>query len=216
MVEKTRINNNVFVYPMPVTLLGANVKGKANFMALGWVSRVNATPPMIGVGVYKSHYTVEGIKENGNFSINFPGAEMIRETDFCGLFSGENLDKSSLFKVFYGELETAPMIKECTLNLECRLIKTLELPTNYFFVGEIIGAYSEEQYLTQEKPDIKKMEPLLLTMPDNSYWLVGDYAGAAWKIGKSLIEQEKRQCAKSSVNSKSNFCVLSKIWFFCY
>ncbi|AKB73484.1 flavoredoxin [Methanosarcina lacustris Z-7289] len=53
------------------------------------------------------------------------------------------------------------MIKDCTLNLECRLIETLEFPTNYFFVGEIIAAYSEEQYLTQGKPDIKKMEPLL-------------------------------------------------------
>jgi flavin reductase (DIM6/NTAB) family NADH-FMN oxidoreductase RutF len=186
VVEKIKISNNVFVYPMPVTLLGTNVGGKANFMALGWVSRVNANPPMIGIGVHKSHYTPEGIEENRSFSINFPGAEMIRETDYCGLVSGENKDKSSLFEVFYGELKTAPMIKECTLNLECRLVETLELPTNYFFVGEIVAAYSEEQYLTQGKPDIKKMEPLLLTMPDNSYWTVGDYAGAAWGIGKNL------------------------------
>ncbi len=186
MVEKIKISNNVFVYPMPVTLLGTNIKGKANFMALGWVSRVNANPPMIGVGVHKSHYTPEGIKENKSFSINFPGAEMIRETDYCGLVSGEKVDKSDLFEVFYGELKTAPMIKECALNLECRLVETLEFPTNYFFVGEIVAAYSEEQYITQGKPDIKKMEPLLLTMPDNSYWTVGDYAGAAWKIGKNL------------------------------
>ncbi len=171
---------------MPVTLLGTNVKGKANFMALGWVTRVNASPPMIGAGVRKSHYTPEGIKENKNFSINFPAAEMIRETDYCGLFSGKNTDKSNMFEVFYGELETAPMIKECTLNLECKLVETLEFPTHYFFVGEITGAYSEEQYLTQGRPDIKKMDPLLLTMPDNNYWIVGDYAGAAWKIGKSL------------------------------
>ena len=186
MAQKIKIDNNVSVYPMPVTLLGANVKGKANFMALGWVSRVNASPPMIGVGVYKSHYTREGIKENGSFSVNYPGEEMVRETDYCGLVSGEKIDKSGMFEVFYGELETAPMIKECTLNLECKLVETLEFPTNYFFVGEIIAAYSEEQYLTQGKPDIKKMEPLLLTMPDNSYWTVGNYTGAAWKIGKSL------------------------------
>lgn len=188
--EKIKINNNVFVYPMSVTLLGANVKGKANFMALGWVSRVNANPPMLGVGVHKSHYTAEGIKENKSFSVNFPEAEMIRETDYCGLVSGEKVDKSGLFEVFYGEVETAPMIRACTLNLECKLVETLEFPTNYFFVGEITAAYSEEQYLTQGKPDIKKMEPLLLTMPDNSYWKVGDYAGEAWKIGKSLKGNE--------------------------
>lgn len=190
MAEKIKIDNNVFVYPMPVTLLGTNVKGKANFMALGWVSRVNANPPMIGVGVHKSHYTPEGIKENGSFSVNFPGVKLVRETDYCGLVSGKKTDKSDMFEVFYGELETAPMVKECTLNLECRLVETLEFPTNYFFVGEIIAAYSEEQYLTQGKPDIKKMESLLLTMPDNSYWAVGDYVGEAWTIGKSLKEKE--------------------------
>lgn len=190
MAEKVKISNNTFIYPMPVTLLGTNVKGKANFMALGWVSRVNANPPMLGVGVHKSHYTPEGIMENRTFSVNFPYSEMIKETDYCGLVSGKKTDKSSLFEVFYGDLETAPMIKECTLNLECRLVETLELPTNYFFVGEIVAAYSEEQYLTQGKPDIKKMEPLLLTMPDNSYWTVGDYGGEAWKTGKSLKDNK--------------------------
>lgn len=193
MPEKIKINNNIFVYPMPVTLLGANVKRKANFMALGWVSRVNANPPMLGVGVHKSHYTAEGIKENKSFSVNFPEAEMIRETDYCGIVTGEKADKSSLFEVFYGEVETAPMIRECTLNLECKLVETLEFPTNYFFVGEIVGAYSEEQYMTQGKPDIKKMEPLLLTMPDNSYWKVGDYAGEAWKTGKAVKEKLKTE-----------------------
>ncbi|WP_269848686.1 flavin reductase family protein [Methanosarcina horonobensis] len=136
MAEKIKIDNNVFVYPMPVTLLGANLKGKANFMALGWVSRVNANPPMLGVGVHKSHYTPEGIMENRSFSVNFPHSEMVKKTDYCGLVSGEKVDKSGLFEVFYGELETAPMIKECTLNLECRLIETLEFPTNFFFLWE--------------------------------------------------------------------------------
>jgi flavin reductase (DIM6/NTAB) family NADH-FMN oxidoreductase RutF len=190
MAEKIKINNNVFVYPMPVTLLGTNVEGKANFMALGWVTRMSSNPPMIGVGVHKSHYTAQGIKDNGSFSINFPGAELIKETDYCGIASGNESDKSDIFEVFYGELETAPMIKKCTLNLECRLTEAMELPVHYFFVGEIIAAYSEESYLTKGKPDIKKMDPLLLTMPDNSYWTVGDYAGAAWNIGKNLKRNE--------------------------
>jgi flavin reductase (DIM6/NTAB) family NADH-FMN oxidoreductase RutF len=90
MAEKIKINNNVFVCPMPVTLLGAKVKGKANFMALGWVSRVNANPPMIGVGVHKSHYMPEDIKKNGCFSVNFSGEDMVRETDYCELVFGEN------------------------------------------------------------------------------------------------------------------------------
>ena len=64
VTEKISTGKNVFVFPMPVTLLGVNVREKANFMALGWVTRVNANPPMIGCGVGRHHYTVTGLKEN--------------------------------------------------------------------------------------------------------------------------------------------------------
>ncbi|MGB9927300.1 MAG: flavin reductase family protein [Methanosarcina sp.] len=189
MGEKVNIGNNVFVYPMPVTLVGTQVEGKANFMAVGWITRVNPNPPYIGVGINNNHYTAKGILENKSFSINFPSVDMLEKTDYCGLVSGRKEDKSKLFEVFYGGLEAAPMIKECPLNLECRLVDKIEFSTNTFFVGEILAAYSEERYLTEGKPDIKKMEPFLLTMPDNTYWSVGDYAGKAWGVGKSLINK---------------------------
>lgn len=171
---------------MPVTLLGTNVKRRANFMALGWVTRVNANPPLVGCGVGKHHYTPQGIRENGTFSINFPSADMIASTDYCGIVSGKQVDKSTLFDVFYGELGTAPLIRECPLSMECRLVQTVENATNDFFIGEIIASYSEEQFLTGGKIDIKKMNPLLLTMPDNRYWTVGEFAGNAWSIGKNM------------------------------
>ena len=111
---------------------------------------------------------------------------MIERTDYCGLVSGKNEDKSSLFDIFYGPLQTAPMIQECPLSLECRLLNSVKHPTNTFYIGEIVASYTEEQYLTAGKPDIRKMNPLLLTMPDNRYWTVGEYAGDAWSAGKKL------------------------------
>ena len=62
----------------------------------------------------------------------------------------------------------------------------VENPTNNFYIGEIIASYTEEKYLTDCKLDIRKINPLLLTMPDNRYWTVGEYAGDAWSIGKNL------------------------------
>jgi flavin reductase (DIM6/NTAB) family NADH-FMN oxidoreductase RutF len=119
--------------------------------------------------------------------VNFPTADMVEKTDYCGLVSGKKADKSQVFEVFYGELKTAPMIRECPLCIECRLADICELPANDLFIGEIVGAYSEEQYLTDGKPDIKKMNPMVLTMPDNRYWTVGGYAGKAWGEGKKRI-----------------------------
>ena len=111
---------------------------------------------------------------------------MVEKTDYCGLVSGRDRDKAALFDVFYGELGTAPMITECPLSLECQLEITIENPTNNFYIGEIIASYIEERYLTGDVPDIKKINPLLLTMPDNRFWTIGEYAGDAWSIGKKL------------------------------
>lgn len=130
---------------MPVTLVGCLLKGKANFMAAGWVSRVNANPPHIGIGINRSHATPKGIIENKTFSVCFPGRSTIVRVDYCGIVSGKDTDKSSLFTTFYGDLKTAPMIEEASLNLECSLVQTIEGPSNYFFIGEIKGAYASPE-----------------------------------------------------------------------
>ena len=76
----------------------------------------------------KQHYTNSGIKEHRTFSVNVPTANQVKETDYCGMVSGRKKDKSKLFNTFYGELQTAPMIMECPVNMECELIQTLNLP----------------------------------------------------------------------------------------
>ena len=100
-------------------------------------------------------------------------------------------DKYNLFELFYGELDTAPMIMTCPLTLECKLVHTHEMPTNYLFIGEIVGSYSEEWYLDNGKIDFTNLDPLILTMRDNNYWKLGDNAGKAWSEGKSIREKLK-------------------------
>ena len=185
-MEKIDIGKNGFIYPMPVALLGTNVEDKANFMALGWVMRANNNPPMLTAAVNKNHLTNKNIREIKTFSVNFPSMDLIEETDYCGLVSGKRTDKSDLFEIYYGNLKTAPMIKECALSLECKLIDIYEMPTNDLFIGEIVSTYTEERYLTDNKPNIKKIKPVVLTMPDNNYWSVGENIGKAWNIGKNL------------------------------
>ncbi len=185
-MSKVNIGPNVSIYPMPVTLVGAKVEGRANFLAVGWITRVNMKPPLLAVGLNKSHFTPRGIREHGTFSVNFPGANLMEKADYCGLVSGRRVDKSGLFRVFYGELETAPLIEECPLGLECRLYQVVELPSHDLFIGEIVTAHADEDCLTDGHPDILKINPMVLTMPDNNYWTVSERAGQAWHAGKKL------------------------------
>ncbi|MFW9834798.1 MAG: flavin reductase family protein [Candidatus Thorarchaeota archaeon] len=186
-MSKINVGTRVTPYPMPVTLVGTIVDGRINFMAVAWINRMNNNPPIWSAGINKKHHTVKGILEQKTFSINFPSVDMIERTDFCGLGSGKKIDKSGVFDVFFGELGNAPMIRECPLTIECKLHNTMDLGTNLLVLGEVIAAYTENQYLTDGKIDVKKVNPAVLTMPDNRYWTVGDYLAKAWDVGKKLM-----------------------------
>lgn len=188
-MTKVKFDPRVTAYPMPVCLVGAKVKGRPNFMAVAWVSKVNDDPPMMMVSLAKEQYTAEGIKENGAFSINFPGKVLVAETDFCGLVSGRKSDKSQVFNVHYGELETAPMVSKCPICFELKLMETFELPRAYVFVGQIIAAYADEKYVTNGKVDIRGTEPFLLVeSPTNQYVELGPQFAKAFSVGKNLLK----------------------------
>jgi len=187
-MDKIKIDTGAFGFPMPVVLIGANVAGKANFMAVAWVCKVNYKPLIIGASINKRQYTGEGIIENETFSINVPGTYLVELTDHCGLVSGRNTDKSELFDVFYGDLKTAPMVKQCPLCAECKLVDTYSTETNNFFHGEVVSVYSEEKYLSEGALDNSKTDLFVLVMPEMNYIKLGEPIGKAWEIGKKLVK----------------------------
>jgi flavin reductase (DIM6/NTAB) family NADH-FMN oxidoreductase RutF len=190
-MSKIKVEKSLFCLPWTQTLLGTHIQGKVNFMALDWLTRVNADPAMLGICVGKGHASNLAIRETNQFSVNVPTVDMVEVTDYCGIASGKRDDKSKLFEVFYGELKAAPLITACPLNIECAVVQTVELPTNTFFIAEIVTIFSEEIYLTGNKPDVKKIRPFLLTMPDNRFWSVGEHVGNAWKDGMKFREKRK-------------------------
>jgi flavin reductase (DIM6/NTAB) family NADH-FMN oxidoreductase RutF len=185
-MEKIKIANQAFPGPMPVVIVGAEVNGKPNYLTVAWITRVNFSPPMLGIALGKSHHTNKGIREHGEFSVSVPGAELVKAVDYAGLVSGLKTDKSELFEPFYGELRHAPMVRECPLTMECRVVQTVDLPVNEFIIAEIVGVYTEEHFLTDGKPDMEKMDPFVLSMPDNHYWRLGEPIGRAWQSGREF------------------------------
>lgn len=183
-MAKVKIDKNAFGYPMPVVLVGTEVEGKPNFLTIAWVSRVNYQPPMIGFACGKTHFSNSGFARHKTFSVNIPSEAMVKQADFCGIYSGKQKDKSAVFEVFKGELQGAPMIKGCPVCMECRLVQSVDLGADDFLIGEIVNAYCDESCMTDGKPDLAKIKPFSLSMPDNQYWSVGKPIAKAWAVGK--------------------------------
>jgi flavin reductase (DIM6/NTAB) family NADH-FMN oxidoreductase RutF len=188
MPTRVDIGPQGFIYPMPMTLVGADLPSGPNFMPVAWINRVQPNPPRIMAGMAKPHATNAGIREHGEFSVNIPSVDMVAATDWCGLVSaGRGASKAAAFDVVRGTLEHAPMIAECPLSLECRIAEVFDLGTHELFIGDIVATWTEERYLDDSgKPDVTKVRPFTLTMPDNHYWAVGEQLGNAWSIGKAF------------------------------
>ena len=172
------------LYPMPTTLVGATVKGKPNFLAVAHVGIL--THQHVSIGLGKIHYSNAGIHENQTFSICLPSKGLMVETDYCGIMTGKKTDKAALFDVFFGELNTAPMIRQCLINMELKLHEVLDYSTHDIFIGELIQTYVDESVLTDKKIDIEKLQPLLFDMSSKKYWSIGQALGNCWNVGKSL------------------------------
>jgi flavin reductase (DIM6/NTAB) family NADH-FMN oxidoreductase RutF len=186
-MTKVDINPRITAYPMPVVIVGATVESKPNFMAVAWFTKVNSNPPMMLIAVGKKQYTGEGIKVNKTFSINLPGKNLVLETDYVGIISGRNEDKSRIFDVFYGDKKTAPMITQCPLNYELKLVDTVELPGSNLFIGEIVNAYLDQEKVKGHQPDLPAIDPFILVeTPANHYYPLGSQLAEAFKVGKSL------------------------------
>lgn len=188
-MAKVKMGAQPLIYPMPVLLVGANVAGRPNVLAVAWGSIANGEPPMVSVAVRHQRYTHDGIKQSGTFSVNIPSADMVREADYCGLVSGTRVDKIAAcnFDVFYGKLGNAPLIEQCPVNLECRVVHTLDLGSHSLFVGRIEETHISEECLTGNKPDIGKIRPLAyITSPDSQYRVLGEVIAMAFSCGKEI------------------------------
>lgn len=175
------------LYPMPTTLVGATVGGKPNFLTVAHVGILNhGTPQYLSIGLGKAHYSNAGIHANGTFSICLPSEDLMAETDYCGIVTGKKTDKAALFDIFFGILETAPMIRQCPVNMELKLHDVLDFSTHDVFIGELVQTYADDQVVADGKIDIARLRPLLFDMASVKYWRLGPPVGDCWKTGKSL------------------------------
>ena len=186
---KILMGPQTLLYPMPALLVGANIGDKPNFMAVGWGGIANGEPPMISVAIRHQRYTLKGIKQNMTFSVNIPSIDMVKETDYCGIISGAKVNKAKgcQFKVFYGKLDTAPLIEQCPINLECEVAHILDLGSHSFVIGRIEETHVSDSCLTDGKPDVNKIKPFIYTTaPASQYQSFGEVIAKAFSIGKEL------------------------------
>ncbi len=189
-MSKVNLGTELLLYPMPAVLVGAKVDGKPNFLAAAWCGVVNSEPPMISIALRHPRHTLKGVRQNQAFSINVPSTDLVKETDFCGTQSGAKVDKVAIcdFKVFYGVLQTAPLIEQCPANMECRVAHMLDLGSHVLVIGRVEASYITDSCLTNGIPDVRKIQPLTYVRGTREYIAPGETVGKAYEVGQALVK----------------------------
>jgi flavin reductase (DIM6/NTAB) family NADH-FMN oxidoreductase RutF len=181
-MEKITLGPMPYISVMPTVLVGANVKGKPNYMTAAWATVACMAPPMVCVAINKMRFTAKGIEENKTFSLNVPSASQVVETDHCGLVSGAQEDKSGVFRSFYGKLKTAPLAGECPVNIECKVFSSVDCGSHRLYIGEVVEIHADKSCVTDGKPDNAKIIPILYTQA--TYFTLGKQVDKAFQAGK--------------------------------
>ena len=188
-MSKIKMGLHQLLNPRPAILVGTYIDGKPNFLTISWAGITSADPPTMSVAVRNTRYSLKGIRDNRQFSVNVPSVNMVKETDYCGAVSGSNSDKAKEcgFKVFYGELDKAPLIEQCPINIECEVLQMVALGDHSLVIGKIVESYITDQCFTSGMPDIRKINPLCfcaLTMNSMGYYAIGDFIAATNAISR--------------------------------
>ena len=185
-MAKVQINPFRPVYPTPAGLIvSVDSEGKPNIITLGEVFNLGLTQPaIVGIAIRKSRYSHVLIRSSGCFTVNLPHAGMVREVDACGMVSGKDQDKFSVFGLTPLESKhvRAPIIKECPVNMECELCGFLETGDHDLFMGRVLEVYADEELLDADG----RVEPARLNAL--VFMLNHHHKGEYWSLGEKLAE----------------------------
>ena len=164
--------------PVPVVLVSCGHGERANIITIAWTGILCSNPPQVGIGVRPDRHSHGLIQETGEFVVNIPGEGLLDEVEYCGFVSGRDADKfatGGLTPVPGSAIQT-PIITECPINLECRLVHTLPLGSHDLFVGEVVAVQLSEEVLDERgRVDNRKLKPILFT--GDEYWGLGSLLG---------------------------------------
>ena len=186
---KKNIGSLLALYPQPITVIGAHIDGKVNWLLVGHTGIIGHD--RILVSMSQSHYTNQGIIESKKLSINLVSHDMLMQADHAGSVSGRNEDKSHLFAYHLGTFGT-PVIDAAPVSMECRVEEIIRSDGFDNFVCSVINTYADTAILdTDGRPDFAKLKPILFDYTSYSYIATGPV------IGKCLnLNEETSMCAK--------------------
>lgn len=181
------------VYPLPAVMVSVGDKeGNTNIITIAWTGTICTNPAMLYISVRPERHSYKMIQESGEFVVNLTTEALAKATDYCGVRSGRDVDKWKEMGLTRGnasELEFAPIIEECPVNIECKVEEVKELGSHHMFIARVVGVQVDDSYL-DETGKFSLNETGLLAYSHGEYHSLGKQIGT---FGYSVKKKTKKK-----------------------
>jgi len=167
------------LFPTPVVLVTTvDAGGKPNIITLAWVGIVCSNPFTLSLAIRPTRYSHALLEAVPELVVNVPTKDIVSSTDSCGTVSGRDIDKFAdigLTAIPADEVR-APLIKECPINLECRVVNKLSLGSHDVFISRVDKVHVDEELIDASgKIDYSRAAPFVYF--DMDYWALAEKIG---------------------------------------
>ncbi|MFW9879232.1 MAG: flavin reductase family protein [Candidatus Thorarchaeota archaeon] len=183
-MEKQRLSNGISTFPMPAAVISVGIGDDANLITLAYVGKVCSHPPIISISIQPRRHSYHLIEKHGEFVVNYPTIDQLREMDYCGTRSGRDVNKWEELNLTKekGSVVQVPLVKEFPWNMECKVIQRTELGTHVCYFGEVVAVHSDPKFVRNNNIDPEKID----TFAYVSGKYIGFKKGAIGRHGFSL------------------------------
>jgi flavin reductase (DIM6/NTAB) family NADH-FMN oxidoreductase RutF len=183
MNNKVERNTYRPIFPTPAGLVvSIDAAGKPNIITLGEIFNLSIREPVwVGIAIRESRYSWELIKEQKEFTVNLPPTALLNAVRGIGVYSGRDVDKFAKYKLtaLPSKFVKPPIIAECPVNLECKLVEFHHVGDHDLFIGEVLLEHVDaDKVKANGERDESKLDPIV--------WLGRGF----YKIGEKIGEYE--------------------------
>lgn len=161
-MKKVVENMKSCIQPRPNILVSCrDANGRNNALAVAYCCNCSYAPPMVMVGIVPSRYSYKIIKETGAFAVNIVTKDQKEMFDYLGSHSGRDEDKFSKLniKVDEGTKVNVPLLADCPVNIECKVVDSILTGSHEMFVGKIECVHANAEIINDNgNIDFSKLE----------------------------------------------------------
>lgn len=177
---KTAFKPGTMIYPLPAVMVSCgDSPDNYNIITIAWTGTICSDPPMCYISVRPQRHSHELISRTGEFVINLTTEALARQTDWCGVKSGRDVNKFREMGLHpeQAQIVKAPLIKESPLNIECKVFEVKSLGTHDMFMAKVVAINAEENLIDKSTGAFQLNHAGPLAYSHGKYYGLGEKLG---------------------------------------